>query len=200
MSFFKKLAASAGIGAAKVDTVLHKSKYSPGEMVSGTVRVKGGSIEQQIRHIEVIVKTKYNIQEDDKAETKYKTVASHRVTNEFMINAGEEKVFSFSCRLPLDTPVTIGKTNVFLMTDLDIEGGIDQTMIRFTSISTRGWTMYYKPCRKLALGSMRRTVNMPLISAGVCHLCRNLNLSRIPDLTKDCSMNWKPYFTSTKTD
>lgn len=58
-------------------------------------------------HIEVIVKTKYNIQEDDKAETKYKTVASHRVTNEFMIGAGEEKVFSFSCRLPLDTPVTI---------------------------------------------------------------------------------------------
>lgn len=84
-----------------MDTVLHKSNYSPGEMIRGTVRVKGGSIEQQISHIEVIVKTKYNIQEDDKAETKYKTVASHRVTNEFMIGAGEEKVFhsAAGCRL-----------------------------------------------------------------------------------------------------
>ncbi|MED4853855.1 sporulation protein [Bacillus atrophaeus] len=139
MSFFKKLAASAGIGAAKVDTVLHKSNYSPGEMVRGTVRVKGGSIEQQISHIEVIVKTKYNIQEDDKAETKYKTVASHRVTNEFMIGAGEEKVFSFSCRLPLDTPVTIGKTKVFLMTDLDIEGGIDKSDYDSFHVNLHPW-------------------------------------------------------------
>lgn len=29
MSFFKKLAASAGIGAAKVDTILEKNAYYP---------------------------------------------------------------------------------------------------------------------------------------------------------------------------
>ncbi len=33
MSFFKKLAASAGIGAAKVDTILEKDAYFPGEEV-----------------------------------------------------------------------------------------------------------------------------------------------------------------------
>lgn len=33
MSFFKKLAASAGIGAAKVETILEKDAYYPGEEV-----------------------------------------------------------------------------------------------------------------------------------------------------------------------
>lgn len=35
MSFFKKLAASAGIGAAKVETILEKDAYYPGEEVRG---------------------------------------------------------------------------------------------------------------------------------------------------------------------
>lgn len=48
MSFFKKLAASAGIGAAKVETILEKDAYYPGEEVRGTVHVKGGKIAQDI--------------------------------------------------------------------------------------------------------------------------------------------------------
>lgn len=44
MSFFKKLAASAGIGAAKVDTILEKNTYYPGQEVRGTVHAKGGKI------------------------------------------------------------------------------------------------------------------------------------------------------------
>lgn len=74
MSFFKKLAASAGIGAAKVDTILEKDAYFPGEEVRGTVHVKGGKIAQDIRYIDLQLNTKYIIVKDDEEHRKYATI------------------------------------------------------------------------------------------------------------------------------
>lgn len=127
MSFFKKLAASAGIGSAKVDTVLEKDAYLPGEEIRGTVSVKGGNVEQQIRYIEVLLSAKYAVVKDDKKEWKTATIKSHRVTEAFTISPGEERHFSFSFNLPLDTPISMKAAGVFLFTDLDIQGGIDKT-------------------------------------------------------------------------
>ena len=39
----------------------------------------------------------------------------------------ERKVIPFSFQLPLDTPVTIGRTKVWVKTDLDIKNAIDPT-------------------------------------------------------------------------
>lgn len=41
MSFFGRMLASVGIGSAKVDTVLEKVTYMPGEVVRGAVRIQG---------------------------------------------------------------------------------------------------------------------------------------------------------------
>lgn len=70
MSLFKKLAASAGIGAAKVNTILEKNEYLPGEKVNGSVLVKGGNTEQHIRYIELLLETEYAIVKDDKKNGK----------------------------------------------------------------------------------------------------------------------------------
>lgn len=78
MSFFKKLAASAGIGAAKVDTILEKDAYFPGEEVQGTVHVKGGKIAQDIRYIDLQLSTRYVIVKDDEEHRKYATIHSFR--------------------------------------------------------------------------------------------------------------------------
>ncbi|PRS18077.1 sporulation protein [Bacillus halotolerans] len=127
MSFFKKLAASAGIGAAKVDTILEKDAYCPGEEVRGTVHVKGGKIAQDIRYIDLQLNTRYVIVKDDEERRKHATIHSFRVTGSFTIQPGEEHQFPFSFILPLDTPITVGKVEVAVVTDLDIQGGIDKS-------------------------------------------------------------------------
>ncbi|MEF1229208.1 sporulation protein, partial [Vibrio fortis] len=45
---FKKLKASLGIGAAKVDTVLDNIEVFQGGELSGNVHILGGDVEQQI--------------------------------------------------------------------------------------------------------------------------------------------------------
>ena len=53
MSFFKKMMASVGIGAVKVDTVLNGMVSSPGGILEGVVHVKGGNVDQDIEDITI---------------------------------------------------------------------------------------------------------------------------------------------------
>lgn len=41
MSFFNKMLASVGIGSAQIDTKLEKDRLKPGEMISGSIEVRG---------------------------------------------------------------------------------------------------------------------------------------------------------------
>lgn len=47
MSMFKRMLASAGIGAAKVDLMLHQDFVNAGDTISGTVRIQGGRVDQR---------------------------------------------------------------------------------------------------------------------------------------------------------
>ncbi|GEN34380.1 sporulation protein [Aneurinibacillus danicus] len=125
MSFFKKIAASVGIGSATVDTVLDYSQYRPGDMVTGTVYVRGGSVEQHMDDIDLYVMSRYVMEKDDSKVYQESPIVSHRVVNGFTILPKEVKEFPFSFRLPFDTPVTLGSVSLWIKTDLDIKGGID---------------------------------------------------------------------------
>lgn len=139
MSFFKKLAASAGIGAAKVDTILEKNAYYPGQEVKGSVHVKGGKISQDIRFINVKLQTQYVIVKDDEERRKYANIYSFRVTDSFTIQPGEKHEFRFSFILPIDTPMTVGKVQIAVMTDLDIQGGIDKSDYDHIFVEAHPW-------------------------------------------------------------
>ena len=66
MSLFNKVLASVGIGSAKVDTKLHKSSYTLNENVTGIVEITGGSTEQQIDAIYLLLYTNFIREIDDK--------------------------------------------------------------------------------------------------------------------------------------
>lgn len=125
MSFFNKVLASVGIGGAKVDTKLDKSEYIAGEMIRGQVEVYGGNLEQQIDSIYLTVYTTYIKEADDKKYTAVAPVVSHKLNDQFTIGANETKVIPFSFQLPTDTPISIGKTQVWVSTGLDIKSGVD---------------------------------------------------------------------------
>lgn len=125
MSFFNKVFASVGIGSATVDTKLEKDTYMPGETVKGVVEIKGGRINQQIDEIYLALNTTYLRESDDKKYTVTATIDKFRITSPFVITVNERKEIPFTFQLPYDTPLSIGRSKVWVTTGLDIKGGVD---------------------------------------------------------------------------
>ena len=125
MSFFNKVFASVGIGSAAVDTKLEKDTYMPGEAVNGVVEIKGGKVEQQVDEIYLTLNTTYLRESDDKKYTVTAAIDRFRLTTPFVIRPNEKKDIPFSFQLPFDTPLSIGRSKVWVTTGLDIKGGVD---------------------------------------------------------------------------
>lgn len=125
MSLFNKVFASIGIGAATVDTKLKKSTYKAGEEMHGVIEIRGGNTEQQIDAIYLTINTTYIRESNDHKYTETVAIQKVKVTEPFSIAAGEQKVFPISLTLPLDTPITAGKTKVWVQTGLDIKNAVD---------------------------------------------------------------------------
>ncbi|MFJ7936552.1 sporulation protein [Sporosarcina sp. NPDC096371] len=125
MSFFNKVLGSFGIGGAKVDTKLEKSEYTAGDMMTGKVEIYGGKIEQQIDSIYLTVYTTYIRESNDKKYTDVATVIKHKINEPISIGPDETKSIPFSMELPAETPITYGKTKVWVETGLAIKNAVD---------------------------------------------------------------------------
>ncbi|WP_299514375.1 sporulation protein [uncultured Rummeliibacillus sp.] len=125
MSLLHKALASLGIGAATVDTKLEKADYTGGEVIHGEVQIRGGNVDQQIDAIYLTVYTNYKREFNDTEIMAKGVIEKVQVTEPLTIKANENKVIPFSFTLPIDTPVTIGKTQVWINTHLDIDNAID---------------------------------------------------------------------------
>lgn len=125
MTLLHKALASFGIGAATVDTKLEKADYTGGDVIHGEVQIRGGNVAQQIDAIYLTVYTNYNRKFDDTEITAKGVLKKVQVTEPLTIEANENKVIPFSFTLPIDTPVTIGKTRIWVYTNLDIANAID---------------------------------------------------------------------------
>ncbi|MCA1058453.1 sporulation protein [Rossellomorea aquimaris] len=125
MSFFNKVFASIGIGAATVDTKLEKSSYEAGEIVNGVVEITGGSTEQSIDAIFLTLFTTYIRESDDKKFTDYAPIQKVQISNPFTVLENEKKEIPFSFTLPFETPITYGNTRVWVATGVDIKNAVD---------------------------------------------------------------------------
>lgn len=127
MSIFNRVLASVGVGAAKVDTKLEKETVTPGEEMRGVLEIQGGNTEQKIDDIFLTVNTTYVKEANDNKFTVTGLVERFRLSESFILMANERKVIPFSFQLPVDTPLTIGRTKVWLATELDIKNAVDPT-------------------------------------------------------------------------
>ncbi|CAG7653229.1 sporulation protein [Paenibacillus allorhizosphaerae] len=127
MSFFKKVLASVGVGSAKVDTQLESGQIAVGEELRGVVHIQGGQLEQQIDSIYLYIKTSYVKEENDRKVTVVADVAKFRITDEFLLAAGERTEIPFAFTVPEYTPVSLRNSAVWLETGLDIKMAVDPT-------------------------------------------------------------------------
>ncbi|WP_026694926.1 sporulation protein [Peribacillus kribbensis] len=125
MAIFNKILASVGIGSAKVDTRLSAEHFQPGGKVDGIIETRGGSVQQKVEEIYLTLNTSYNKEIDDKTYT-HKAVLYQKELNEpFIVEPGEIKNINFSFILPYETPLTYGRTKVWVSTQLDIRNAAD---------------------------------------------------------------------------
>lgn len=127
VSFFNKVFASVGIGSAKVDTKLEKDSLTSGEQVKGVVEIQGGNVEQKVDEIYLSLHTTYIKESDDKKYTVSATIDRFRLNDSFTILPNERKEIPFSFQLPSDTPISLGRTKIWVQTGLDIKNAVDPT-------------------------------------------------------------------------
>jgi len=127
MSLFNKVLASIGIGSAQVDTQLEKTSYTAGETVRGIVVIQGGKTEQAVDSINLSLKTKYITEVNDSKVYLDGIISSFKLTEPLTIQANERKEIPFNFQLPYNTPITVGKNQVWIHTGLDISMAADPT-------------------------------------------------------------------------
>lgn len=130
MSFFKKVFSKVGIGAAKVDTILDRELYRVGEPLDAIVKIKGGSVEQQIDALYFSMHCNYfgereNAEGEEETVTRTATIDQFKVGESILIQPGEELELAIDMEVPLDAPLTFGGTKIWLQTGLDIKAAID---------------------------------------------------------------------------
>ncbi len=127
---FKKLKASLGIGAAKVDTVLDEMSVYQGSTLRGHVFIKGGDVEQQIDAITIKLNTEMKVEIDDSVSYQTFTLDQTQAVQPFVIQPQEERQIPFEMKLHDETPITAlnahkNQCHVWLETSLDIGFAID---------------------------------------------------------------------------
>ncbi|GLB61163.1 sporulation protein [Cytobacillus sp. NCCP-133] len=127
MSFFNKVLASVGIGSAKVDTKLERDTVSPGEDLKGVLEILGGNTEQKIDDIYLSLNTTYIKESEGKKYTVSGLIDRFRLAKSFTLAANERRKIPFTFNLPSDTPLSFGKTKIWVATGLDIKNSVDPT-------------------------------------------------------------------------
>ncbi|WP_028450471.1 sporulation protein [Chitinibacter tainanensis] len=136
---FKKLFAAVGVGGATVDTVLDNPQVVPGGTLSGVVCIKGGSVEQTIEYVDLVLMTEAEQEAGEDEIRVAHALGRFRASGALQIQAGQEQRLPFSFQLPLELPVnnataltTPGapyyphiRAAVWVHTDLAIAAAID---------------------------------------------------------------------------
>ncbi|TKD71246.1 sporulation protein [Pseudalkalibacillus hwajinpoensis] len=121
----KKFLARVGVGAAKVDTLLEKDKFVPGEVVHGKVVIKGGEVDQSIDSIHIFLMTEAIREVDDRKVKEKVELQKYPIADQETVKEGETKEIPFSIQLPYHTPASLGRLPVWFETGLDIPLALD---------------------------------------------------------------------------
>jgi sporulation-control protein len=115
-----------GIGSAEIDTILETETVQPGDSIPARIEIEGGSDDQEVDEIDLAIMTRYEVESDDGSSYSSEEITETELTDGFTIEAGEERTIDPGLiHVPESTPPTIGKTQVWVYTGLDIDLSVD---------------------------------------------------------------------------
>lgn len=152
----KKILASVGIGAAKVDTVLENETLLPGESLRAKIIVKGGNVPQNISGLHLALMTQAKVESDDREYQENIVLQTWKVTDAIELSPGEEKVFPFEATIHPETPITAiscpcNKSHVWIQTGLEIDMALDASDKDYlTVLPTKAMTNFLEAMKHCA--------------------------------------------------
>lgn len=131
---FNKVLASIGVGNTKVDAKLESDVVTQGEEVRGVIEVQGGNANQNIDALYLTVQSNYIREVNDHKINDTANIEHFLLTDAFMIGKNEYKKIPFSFILPLNTPITLGRTKVWFSTGADIQNAVDPSDLDYIKV------------------------------------------------------------------
>lgn len=126
---FKKLLASVGIGACKIDTQLASNEAIPGGMLQGEIVIQGGNTAQQINGFSLALMTEVKTERGDRTRHENFCLQRFRLADVINIEPGSRQQLPFELPLGTDLPVTHlegrAVSKVWLSTEADIAHALD---------------------------------------------------------------------------
>lgn len=122
----KNVLSSIGVGGASVDTVLDDSDVVVGGSLSGEVRIRGGSTEQDIRAVVLELVTRALVERGDEKHHAQIVLTSAR-QEPGRVAPGEARTLPFRIAVPDWAPLSVGSTQTALRTRLDVAWAVDPT-------------------------------------------------------------------------
>ncbi|MBM7692781.1 sporulation-control protein [Peribacillus deserti] len=115
----RKYMALIGVGSAKIDLILQKDTFKPGDAVHGYFLIEGGTIEQKIKRIDCdLIMT-------DKAADTEKIIDSAAILTTQLIESEESNKITFTFKLPDSVPISSKEISYRFKTKLTFDEGVE---------------------------------------------------------------------------
>ena len=103
---FKRMLSAFGVGGPSVDTVLDSPHATPGQVVTGQVRIQGGSNEARIDQVVLSLVTRVEIEQGDHEFSSVSEFLRVVVAEDVRVPAGQLTAVPFQLPIPWETPIT----------------------------------------------------------------------------------------------
>lgn len=115
----RKFMSRLGIGSARIDLILPKETYKPGEQINGYFLINGGTVEQKIKRIEC------ELVMLDQSTGIEKVIDSATILSSRLILSEELNKISFTFNLPTSIRVSTEDISYNFKTKLTFDEGVE---------------------------------------------------------------------------
>ncbi|XVS61582.1 sporulation protein [Actinosynnema sp. CA-299493] len=129
---FKRMLSAFGVGGPSVDTVLDTPHATPGQVVTGQVRIQGGSGDANIDQVVLSLVTRVEVEHGDHEFSGVSEFLRVVVAQGVRVPAGQPMAVPFQVPVPWETPITavggqpLPGMTVGVRTELVISGAPDK--------------------------------------------------------------------------
>ncbi|XVV00887.1 sporulation protein [Actinosynnema sp. CA-248983] len=129
---FKRMLSAFGVGGPSVDTVLDSPHATPGQVITGQVRIQGGSAEAKIDRIVLSLVTRVEVEHGDHEFGGVSEFLRVSVAQDVRVAPNQPVTVPFQLPLPWETPITavgghqLPGMTVGVRTELVISGAPDK--------------------------------------------------------------------------
>ncbi|MGI5500619.1 sporulation protein [Lentzea sp. CA-135723] len=129
---FKRMLSAFGVGGPSVDTVLDSPHATPGQVVTGQVRIQGGSADAEIGQVVLSLVTRVEVEHGDHEYGGVSEFLRVVVAQGVRVAAGQPVSIPFQLPIPWETPITavgggqLPGMTVGVRTELVIAGAPDK--------------------------------------------------------------------------